>query len=82
MNHNTYNDVLSGKCDNNIRFADFRNLIVNLGFVFLRQNGSHIQYFHNDIKVFMNIQKDGSKAKGYEVRQLRKIIIKYGLQEV
>ncbi len=27
-------------------------------------------------QAFMNIQKDGSKAKGYEVRQLREIILK------
>ena len=70
---------MSGKSDNNISFNDFRNLIVDLGFDFARQNGSHIQYFHHGIKVFMNIQNDGSKAKGYEVRQLRKIIQKYGL---
>lgn len=79
MNQKTYNDVIKGKSDNNINFNDFRNLIVDLGFDFVRQNGSHKQYFHSDIKVFMNIQNDGSKAKGYEVRQLRKIIQKYGL---
>ena len=65
---------MSGKSDNNIRFSDFRNLIVDLGFTFIRQTGSHRQYFHNDTNVFMNIQNDGSKAKAYEVRQLRKII--------
>lgn len=79
MNQKIYSDVISGKADNNINFNDFRNLIVDLGFNFIRQNGSHIQYFHNGINAFVNIQKDGSKAKGYEVRQLRKIIQKYGL---
>ena len=79
MNQKTYNDVMSGKSDNNIRFNDFRNLIVDLGFDFIRQNGSHMQYFHRELKAFMNIQKDGAKAKGSEVRQLRKIMLKYGL---
>lgn len=79
MNQKTYNDVISGKSDNNINFNDFRNLIVDLGFEFVRQTGSHRQYFNDKINAFMNIQKDGSKAKGYEVRQLRKIISKYGL---
>ena len=79
MNKKVYNDVMSGKSDNNIRFNDFRNLIVDLGFDFIRQNGSHMQYFHRELKAFMNIQKDGAKAKGYEVRQLRKIMLKYGL---
>ena len=79
MNKKTYNDVMSGKSDNNIHFNDFRNLIVDLGFDFIRQNGSHMQYFHRGHHVFMNIQNDGSKAKGYEVRQLRKLILKFGL---
>jgi len=79
MNQKTYNDVISGKSDNNINFNDFRNLIVDLGFEFIRQTGSHRQYFNHEINSFMNIQKDGSKAKGYEVRQLRKIILKYDL---
>lgn len=79
MNKKTYHDVMSGKSDNNIHFNDFRNLIVALGFDFIRQNGSHIQYFHRGLNVFMNIQNDGSKAKGYEVRQLRKMITEHGL---
>ncbi len=79
MNQKIYNNVISGKSDNNINFNDFRNLIIDLGFDFIRQNGSHIQYFNRKINAFMNIQNDGSKAKGYEVRQLRKIIQKYGL---
>ena len=79
MNKKVYNAVLSGNADNNIKFNDFRNLIVNLGFEFIWQNGSHVQYFHSRHNIFMNIQNDGSKAKGYEVRQLRKIIKQYNL---
>ncbi len=37
---NTYDMVMSGKSDNNIRFADFRNLILSYGFV-ERIKGSH-----------------------------------------
>lgn len=79
MNQKTYNDVISGKSDNNINFNDFRNLIVDLGFSFIRQNGSHIQYYHKDINERMTIQNANSKAKGYQVRQLRNIIVKHGL---
>ena len=32
MANNTYNMVMSGKCDSNIRFTDFRNLILSYGF--------------------------------------------------
>lgn len=79
MNQKTYNDVISGKSDNNINFNDFRNLIVDLGFSFIRQSGSHIQYYHSGINERMTIQSDKSKAKGYQVRQLRNIIVKHDL---
>lgn len=79
MNRKVYDKIMSGDSDNNIKFTDFRNLIVDLGFSFTRQTGSHRQYLHREIGVFMNIQDDGSKAKAYEVKQLRKIIKQYGL---
>lgn len=79
MNQKIYNDVISGKSDNNIRFADFRNLIVDLGFNYIRQSGSHIQYYHSGIDERMTIQNDKSKAKGYQVKQLRNIILNHGL---
>ncbi|MCL2160020.1 MAG: type II toxin-antitoxin system HicA family toxin [Oscillospiraceae bacterium] len=79
MNEKIYEMVLSGKADNNIKYADFQNLIINLGFVFTRQRGSHEIYYHPVIKERMNIQKDGSKAKDYQVRQLRDIILTHGL---
>ena len=79
MNTKVYEAVLSGKSDNNIKYNDFQNLIVDLGFEFRRQNGSHTMYYHNDKRVFMNIQKDGNKAKAYQVEQLRDIILNYDL---
>ena len=79
MKQKIYKDVLSGNCDNNINFNDFRNLIVDLGFEFIRQNGSHIQYYCKDIDERMTIQNNKSKAKEYQVRQLRNIIIKHNL---
>lgn len=79
MNKKTYDDVLSGKSDYNIRYADLQNLLLDLGFEYKRQKGSHTMYYHSGINAFMNIQKDGAKAKGYEIRQLRNIILTYGL---
>lgn len=79
MNKKVYNAVMSGKSDYNIKFSDLQNLIVDLDFQFKRQNGSHKIYYNEDIQEIMNIQKDGSKAKAYEVRQLRNLIIKYNL---
>ena len=70
---------MSGKSDNNIKYTDFQKLVIDLGFRFMRQRGSHTIYFHNEIKEFMNIQKDGSKAKGYQVEHLRNIITNHKL---
>ena len=74
MNKKVYEAVKSGKSDNNIGYADFQNLIVALGFEKRRQKGSHTMYYHNQACAFMNIQKDGNKAKAYQVEQLRVII--------
>ena len=39
MNQRTYNDVISGKSDNNINFNDFCKLITDLGFNLKGTNG-------------------------------------------
>ena len=79
MNKKVYDAILSGKSDNNIKYTDFQNIIVDLGFRFIRQKGSHMIYFNNDIHEYMNIQPDGSKAKKYQVRDLRNIIKEHDL---
>ena len=81
MASKTYNDVISGKADYNIRYVDLQSLILRLGFEFKRQRGSHTIYYHSRANAFMNIQKDVAKAKGYEVKQLRNIILQHGLTE-
>lgn len=63
MNRKVYELVLSGRSNHNISFSDFQNLIIDLGFDFKRQRGSHTMYYNAQIKEFMNIQKDGNKAK-------------------
>ena len=79
MNKKVYDAVMSGQSDNNIKYTDFQNLIVDLGFEFKRQKGSHRIYYHYGIQKRMNIQKDGSMAKDYQVKQLRNIIIEHNL---
>lgn len=79
MNQRTYNDVISGKSDNNINFNDFCKLITDLGFNLKGQKGSHKSYYHNGINERMTVQNANSKAKGYQVKRLRNIIVKPGL---
>ena len=79
MDKKLYEAVISGKSDSNINFNDFRNLIVDLGFKFRNQNGSHITYKHEALRIMFNVQPIGSKAKKYQVAQLRRIIEMYNL---
>ena len=79
MNKKIYDAVKSGRADNNIDYMDFKNLIIDLGFEFQRQKGSHAVYYHYGINEFVNIQPVGNRAKGYQVRQLRGIISSHGL---
>lgn len=78
MAKNTYNIVMSGNSDSNIRFADFRNLILSYGFM-ERIKGDHFIYKRDDIPERINIQPNGKKAKAYQVKQVRMIFEKYGL---
>lgn len=78
MANNTYDMIMSGKSDNNIRFNDFRNLILSYGFC-ERIKGSHHIYKRNDIPEGIVIQPLGNKAKAYQVKQVRNLFDKYGL---
>ena len=78
MADNTYDNVMSGRSDSNIRFTDFRNLILSFGFR-ERIRGDHYIYKRDDIMERINIQPNGNKAKAYQVKQVRMIFEKYGL---
>ena len=45
-----------------------------------RIKGSHHLFRKTNIVDQINLQKDGAKAKPYQVRQVRKIILKYKLK--
>ncbi len=78
MAKNTYDMVMGGKSGNNIRFTDFRNMILSFGFV-ERIKGSHHVYKRDDMLEGIVIQPLGNKAKAYQVKQVRNLFTKYGL---
>lgn len=78
MANNTYDMVMSGKSDSNIRFTDFRNLILSYSFR-ERIKGDHYVYNRDDIIERIVIQPLGNKAKAYQVKQVRMLFEKYGL---
>ena len=70
--------VLNGTRDNNIAFSDLQRVLVSLGFQ-CRVKGDHFIYWQNGVEEIINIQPDGNKAKAYQVKQVRNIILKYRL---
>lgn len=70
--------ILHGRSDANIRFDDLRNLLGHLGFE-ERIRSSHHMFRKEGVEEKINLQRDGSKARPYQVAQVRNIIIKYGL---
>ncbi len=71
--------VLRGTSDANIDFAELRTLLARLGFE-ERIKGSHHILTRDDIEEILNIQSKAGKAKPYQVKQVRTIIVKYKLK--
>jgi hypothetical protein len=70
--------ILGGRSDSNISFTDLRQLLLKIGFE-ERIRGSHHLFRKDGILEKINLQQDKSKAKSYQVRQVRSIILKYKL---
>lgn len=70
--------ILSGTSDTNISFADLRKALEIMGFQ-ERIKGDHFIYTKDGVEEIINIQPRGNKAKAYQVKQVRNIIIKYQL---
>ena len=70
--------ILRGRSDANIRFDDLRALMQHLGFE-ERVRASHHVYRKAGVAEKVNLQRDGGNAKPYQVRQVRRLILKYRL---
>jgi len=70
--------VMSGAKDKNIAFSDLQALLERLGFQ-CRIRGDHFIYTRDGVEEIINIQPAGSRAKPYQVKQIRGIILRYQL---
>ncbi|MDO9263135.1 MAG: type II toxin-antitoxin system HicA family toxin [Desulfosalsimonadaceae bacterium] len=70
--------ILRGASDANIGFDDLCQLLFRLGFE-ERIRGSHHTFRKEGIEEKINLQRDDIKAKAYQVRQVRAVILKYKL---
>ncbi|MBR1554127.1 MAG: type II toxin-antitoxin system HicA family toxin [Oscillospiraceae bacterium] len=76
QNEKTLIAVLNGTKDSNIAFGDLQKLLTALGFA-VRIKGDHFIYTKDGLEEIINLQPKGNKAKPYQVRQVRQIILKY-----
>jgi len=71
--------ILRGTSDKNIEFDGFRRLLVSLGFN-ERIKGSHHIFIKEGLEEILNIQSKSGKAKPFQVKQVRNLIVKHQLE--
>ena len=70
--------VLRGTADRNVPFQGLCSLLRGLGFD-ERIKGSHHIFTKDGVPEILNLQPKGSRAKAYQVRQVRNVILRYRL---
>ncbi len=70
--------VLRGTSDTNIPFDDLCLVLRHLGFD-ERIKGSHHIFTKENVEEILNLQPKERKAKPYQVKQVRAVIIRYKL---
>ena len=70
--------ILRGTSDANIPFDGLCHLLQRLGFD-ERIRGSHHIFTKEGVEEILNLQPKGRQAKVYQVKQVRRVILKYRL---
>ena len=73
--------LLRGDADANLPFSEICGLLESLGFR-ERIKASHHIFSRAGVIEILNLQPDGSKAKPYQVKQVRNVILRYKLVAV
>lgn len=71
--------ILSGRSDANISFPDLCQLLSILRFN-QRIRGDHHIFAREGVEEILNLQPKGSKAKPYQVKQVREVLLRYKLE--
>jgi hypothetical protein len=71
--------ILQGKSDANVGFDELVRMLGWLGFE-ERTRGSHHIFRRQGVRELLNLQREGNKAKVYQVRQVRQVLLRYGLE--
>ncbi len=71
--------ILLGQSDANIDFTGLCALLNSLGFT-ERIKGSHHIFSKKGVLEIINVQPRGAKAKPYQIKQVRNLILNYHLR--
>jgi hypothetical protein len=72
--------ILSGKSDQNFGFDDLCHVIEGAGFQLRSGKGSHRIYYKDGVVEIINVQPRNGKAKPYQVKQVRDLLLKYKIE--
>lgn len=70
--------ILRGTSDAGIDFMDLCHLLEKLGFN-ERVRGDHHIFTKDNLEEILNISQTGSKAKPYQMKQVRNVVLRYKL---
>jgi predicted RNA binding protein YcfA (HicA-like mRNA interferase family) len=70
--------LLRGTADASFAFDDLRYILLHLGFA-ERITGSHHVYRKAGLDERLTLQPRGKDAKPYQVKQVRDLVVKYGI---
>lgn len=76
-----YDKLRNTDTDNNFTFEEMHKILTSLKFESWNYASSHIIYKREDIYEMINVQliKGKKQLKGYQVREIRKVLKKYNL---
>ena len=72
--------ILEGRSDANFDFDDLCYILERAGFTRRAGKGSHTIFYKEGVAEIINLQAKGGKAKNYQVKQVRDLILKYQLE--
>jgi hypothetical protein len=70
--------ILRGASDADVSFQGICHLLERLGFA-CRIRGDHHIFTKEDVEEILNLQPKDSKAKPYQVKQVRNVLLRYKL---
>ena len=72
--------ILSGRSDRSLDFDDLCYILERAGFQSRTGKGSHRIFYKEGVVEIINVQPRDGKAKPYQVKQVRELLLKYKIE--